>query len=96
MRVIQGSFESEPRGADAYSVEGEQTQAQKKLALSFSLKQQESESKDGEGRDVYDYEAELTLKPEATGRRRCGFPRDAGCAQRPICQQGAQGRPPPI
>ena len=74
MRVIQGSFESEPRGADAYSVEGEQTQAQKKLAFSFSLKQQESESKDGEGRDVYDYEAELTLKPEATGDDAADFP----------------------
>lgn len=74
VRVIQGSFESEPRGADAYSVEGEQTQAQKKLALSFSLKQQESESKDGEGRDVYDYEAELTLKPEATGDDAADFP----------------------
>ncbi|MCI5955453.1 MAG: PT domain-containing protein [Clostridiales bacterium] len=74
VRVIQGSFESEPRGADAYSVEGEQTQAQKKLALSFSLKQQESESKDGEGRDVYDYEAELTLKPEATGEDAADFP----------------------
>jgi len=74
VRVIQGSFESEPRGADAYSVEGEQTQAQKKLALSFSLKQQESESKDVEGRDVYDYEAELTLKPEATGEDAADFP----------------------
>ena len=74
VRVIQGSFESEPRGADAYSVEGEQTQAQKKLAFSFSLKQQESESKDGEGRDVYDYEAELTLKPEATGDDAADFP----------------------
>lgn len=74
VRVIQGSFESEPRGTDAYSVESEQAQTHKKLALSFSLKQQESESRDDEGRDVYDYEAELTLKPENTGEDATNFP----------------------
>ena len=74
VRVIQGSFESEPRGADAYAVDGEKAQAQKKLALSFSLKQQESQSRDSEGRDVYGYDAELTLKPDGTGEDTVDFP----------------------
>lgn len=74
VRVIQGSFESEPRGADAYAVDGEAEPAQKKLALSFSLKQQESESKDAEGRDVYAYDAELTLKPEGADEDTAAVP----------------------
>lgn len=68
VRVIQGSLTSEPRGADAFTVEdGTPPEAQKTLALSFSLKQEESETKDDELRDVYTYDATLRLESEGEG-----------------------------
>ncbi len=68
VRVIQGSLTSEPRGADAFTVEdGAPAEAQKTLALSFSLKQEESETKDDELRDVYTYDATLRLESEGEG-----------------------------
>ena len=68
VRVIQGKLTSEPRGADAFTVEdGAPAQEQKTLALSFSLKQEESESKDDELRDVYTYDATLSLESEGEG-----------------------------
>ena len=68
VRVIQGSLTSEPRGADAFTVEdGAPAEAQKTLALSFSLKQEESETKDDELRDVYTYDATLNLESEGEG-----------------------------
>ena len=68
VRVIQGSLTSEPRGADAFTVEdGTPAEAQKTLALSFSLKQEESETKDDELRDVYTYDATLNLESEGEG-----------------------------
>ena len=68
VRVIQGSLTSEPRGADAFTVEdGTPPEAQKTLALSFSLKQEESETKDDELRDVYTYDATLNLESEGKG-----------------------------
>ena len=68
VRVIQGTLTSEPRGADAFTVEDDApAQEQKTLALSFSLKQEESESKDDELRDVYTYNATLNLESEGEG-----------------------------
>ena len=68
VRVIQGTLTSEPRGAEAFTVEdGMPADAQKTLALSFSLKQEESETKDDELRDVYTYNATLNLESEGEG-----------------------------
>lgn len=68
VRVIQGTLTSEPRGAEAFTVEdGMPADAQKTLTLSFSLKQEESETKDDELRDVYTYNATLNLESEGEG-----------------------------
>ena len=75
VRVIQGTLTSEPRGAEAFTVEdGMPADAQKTLALSFSLKQEESETKDDELRDVYTYNATLNLESEGEGEAYVAVP----------------------
>lgn len=72
VRVIQGSLVSEPRGADVFDVDADA--APKALAVDFTLRQQESESKDEEGRDVYGYDAKLTLSPAGAGEGYVALP----------------------
>lgn len=68
VRVIQGTFLSEPGGAGVFSVDDDALDtAQKTLSLAFSLRQQEDESRDDQLRDVYAYDATLTLRAQQEG-----------------------------
>lgn len=72
VRVIQGNLLSEPKGAQAFDLEA--GDGQKTLALDFTFRQQESHSKDDEGREVYGYNATLTLSPTGEGEHLIAVP----------------------
>lgn len=68
--VLQGTFRSEPRGVGSFTVgqDGDTADSrQKTVAAAFTFKRQETESKDEEGREVYEYDATLSLAPDAAG-----------------------------
>lgn len=72
VRVVQGQLISEPKGATAFDMDA--GEGQKTLAADFTLRQQSTQSKDDEGREVYGYNAMLTLSPGGEGEAYIALP----------------------